>query len=158
MGFEAMGISTRLLWSKLPTQDPFFTTTMAAPDAKTVQTVVNYFYDGQKEGPILTDSKLCRSIKGLECENPLGPNALSVGEPVKVWMQFFVPKGASYDDIFIEYKYNNSPRHLTAHKVEGSIRYRIVDTYAPDKSGDWTITIKRGSTNLKSFKIKVQKK
>jgi hypothetical protein len=131
---------------------------MAAPEAKSIQNVVDYFYNGQKEGPVLTDSKLCESIKGLECENQLDSNAISVGKPVKVWMQFFVPKGALYDDIFVEYKHNGTPRHLKAHKVEGSIRYRIGDTYEPDKIGDWTVTIKRGSINIKLFNIKVIKK
>ena len=83
---------------------------------------------------------------------------ISMGEPVKVWAQFFVPKGAIYDDIFVEYKHEGMPRHLKARKVEGSIRYRFVDTYKPDKLGKWTITIKRGLTDLKTFDIEVIKK
>ena len=47
--------------------------TMAAPPAKAVKEVVDYFYSGQKDGPILTDSKLCKSIKTLECEQPINP-------------------------------------------------------------------------------------
>ena len=131
---------------------------MAAPEAKKIREVVNYFYNGQKEGPVLTDSKLCKSIQGHECQDQLESNTISVGEPVKVWMQFFVPKGGLYDDIFVEYKHNGISRNLQAHKVEGSIRYRIVDTYKPDKIGDWTITIKRGTKSLKIHNLKVTKK
>ena len=131
---------------------------MAAPEAKKIREVVDYFYNGQKEGPVLTDSKLCKNIKGHECQEQLESNTISVGEPVKVWMQFFVPKGDLYDDIFVEYKHNGIPRNLKAHKVEGSIRYRLVDTYKPDKIGDWTVTIKRGSKSLKMLSFKVMKK
>jgi hypothetical protein len=131
---------------------------MAAPEAKIIQEVVDYFYNGQKEGPVLTDSKLCKNIKDLECQEPLEPNSIFPGEPVKVWMQFFVPKGGLYDDIFVEYKHNGILRNLQAHKVEGSIRYRLADTYKPDKIGEWTVTIKRGSQNLKMLNFKVTKK
>ena len=128
---------------------------MAAPPAKSVKEVVDYFYNGQKEGPILTDSNLCKSIKDLECEQPLDPNAVALGDLIYVWMQFFVPKGGVYDDIMVEYKHEGVPRNLNAHKVEGSIRYRAVDKYKIDKTGKWTITIKKGLTNLKEFQVTV---
>lgn len=131
---------------------------MAAPASKIVKDVVDYFYNGQEEGPILTDSKLCKSMKALECEEAIDPKAVSLGALINVWMQFFVPKGASYDDIIVEYKHEGVPRNLTAHKIESSIRYRVVDKYKVDKPGKWTITIKRGVTNLKDFKIEVIKK
>jgi hypothetical protein len=132
--------------------------TMAAPPAKAVKEVVDYFYNGQKDGPILTDSNLCKSIKDLECEQAIDPNAVMLGDSIYVWMQFFVPKGGIYDDIMVEYKYEGVPRNLNAHKVEGSIRYRAVDKYKVDKPGKWTITIKKGLTNLKEFQITVIQK
>ena len=131
---------------------------IAAPEAQKIREVVDYFYNGQKEGPVLIDSKLCKNIKDLECQDQLAQNSLSMGESVKVWMQFFVPKGESYDDIFVEYKQNGTTRNLQANKVEGSIRYRLVDSYKPDKIGDWTITIKRGSKSLKMLNFKVIEK
>ena len=130
----------------------------AAPTAKMINEVVDYFYNGQQEGPLLADAKLCKSIEALNCQETLDANAVPIEEPIKVWMQFFVPKGASYDDIIVEYKHEGVPRNLTAHKVEGSIRYRLVDTFKLDKIGKWTITIKKGVANLKEFKINVIKK
>ena len=85
------------------------------------------------------------------------PNNVAKGETLNVWMMFFVPKGASYDDILVEYKHEGIPRRLTPHKIEGSIRYRVVDKNSVDKPGEWTITIKKGITKLKDFKIKVVK-
>ena len=131
---------------------------MAAPAADTVKEVVDYYYNGQEEGPILTDSKLCNGIKNLECGEALDPNAVKLGSVVDVWMQFFVPYGASYDDIIVEYKHEGVPRHLTAYTVKGSIRYRVADRYKVDKPGKWTITIKRGVASLKEFSITVVKK
>jgi hypothetical protein len=109
---------------------------MAAPPAKTVKDVVDYFYNGQEEGPILTDAKLCKSIKALECETAIDPKAVALGDVINVWMQFFVPKGAAYDDIIVEYKHEGVPRHLSK----------------------WSITIKKAMTNLKEFSITVIEK
>ena len=131
---------------------------MAAPAPKAVKEVVDYFYNGQADGPILTDAKLCKSIAALECEAAIDPKAVALGEVLHVWMQFFVPHGATYDDIIVEYKHEGVPRHLTAYKVRGSIRYRVADRYKVDKPGKWTITIKRGVTSLKEFAITVVKK
>ena len=131
---------------------------MAAPTAKMVNEVVDYFYNGQQQGPILADAKLCKSIEALDCKETMDVNAVPMGESIKVWMHFFVPKGATYDDIIVEYKHEGVPRNLTAHKVEGSIRYRIVDKFKLDKLGKWTISIKKGVANLKEFKINVIKK
>ncbi len=131
---------------------------MAAPPAKSVKEVVDYFYNGQKDGPILIDSNLCKSIKDFECEQAIEPSAVALGDLIHVWMQFFVPKGGAYDDIMVEYNYEGVPRNLNAHKVEGSIRYRVVDKYKVDKPGKWTITIKKGLTNLKEFQITVIQK
>ena len=128
---------------------------MAAPPAKAVKQVVDYYYEGQTEGPILTDAKLCKTVKSLSCEDPADPKAFTAGEPVRVWMQFFVPKGASYDDIIVEYKHEGVPRNLASHKVEGSIRYRLVDSYKLNKVGKWTVTIKKGLTVLKTFDVNV---
>ncbi len=133
-------------------------TGMAAPPAKTVKEVVDYFYNGQEQGPILTDAKLCKSVKALECEGEVDPKAVMQGDVIHVWMQFFVPKGAMYDDIIVEYKHEGVPRHLTARKVEGSIRYRVVDKFKLDKPGKWAITIKRGVTNLKGLNITATEK
>lgn len=129
----------------------------AAPTAKMVKDVVDYYYSGQSEGPILTEAKLCKAVKDFECTEPIDPAGVKKGETVNVWMRFFVPKGASYDDILVEYKYDDIPRRLTPHTVESSIRYRLVDKNTVDKAGKWTITVKRGITKLKDFKITVVK-
>ena len=131
---------------------------MAAPPAKMVKEVVDYFYEGQAEGPILTDAKLCKTVKSFICEEPADPKAFTAGEPVRTWMQFFVPKGSSYDDIIVEYKHEGVPRNLASHQVEGSIRYRLVDSYKLNKVGKWTITIKKGLTVLRAFDVNVIEK
>ncbi|MDJ0831822.1 MAG: hypothetical protein QNI92_18355 [Desulfobacterales bacterium] len=128
---------------------------LAAPEASAAKEVVDYFYNGQEEGPILVDAKLCKTVEKLDCADVLDPAAVAKGESVKVWSQFFVPKDGIYDDIFVEYKLEGMPRRLNARKVEGSIRYRLVDTYKPDKVGQWKITIKRGLTDLKTFELEV---
>ena len=133
-------------------------TGMAAPPAKSVKEVVDYFYNGQEQGPILTDAKLCKGIKALECETAVDPKAVGMGDVIHVWMQFFVPKGGMYDDIIVEYKHEGVPRHLTARSVESSIRYRLVDKFKLDKPGKWTITIKKGVTDLKAFNITAAEK
>jgi len=133
------------------------TAAVAAPTAKMVKEVVDYYYNGQKDGPILTDAKLCKGVKNFECTETIDPNNVTKGETINVWMMFFVPKGASYDDILVEYKHEGIPRRLTPHKIESSIRYRLVDKSSVDKAGNWTITVKKGISKLREFKIVVVK-
>lgn len=130
---------------------------VAAPSAKMIKEVVDYYYSGQEEGPVLTEAKLCKGIKDFECTEAVDPNAVKKGETIHVWMRFFVPKGASYDDILVEYSHEGVPRRLTPHKIESSIRYRLVDKNSVDKAGNWTISVKKGITKLSEFKIKVIK-
>jgi len=129
----------------------------AAPTAKMIKEVVDYYYNGQKEGPILTEAKLCKGVKNFECTETLESNKVTKGETINVWMRFLVPKGVSYDDILVEYEHEGIPRRLTPHKIESSIRYRLVDKNSVDKAGNWTITVKKGITKLKEFKIVVVK-
>ena len=131
---------------------------LAAPTAKMIKEVIDYYYTGQKAGPILTETKLCKGIKNHECTEKVDPNSVTKNEPINVWMRFFVPKGASYDDILVEYKHKGIPLRLTPHKIDSSIRYRLVDKNSLDKPGFWTITVKKGVTKLKSIKVKVVEK
>jgi hypothetical protein len=133
------------------------TAVAAAPTAKMTKEVVDYYYTGQKEGPVLTEAKLCKGVQKFECTETINPDSVTKGQTINVWMQFFVPKEASYDDILVEYKHEGVPRRLTPHKIESSIRYRLVDKNSVDKTGNWTITVKKGITQLKEFKIKVVK-
>ena len=55
----------------------------------------------------------------------------------------------------VEYKHEGVPRNLALYKVEGSIRYRLVDSYKLNKLGKWTITIKKGLMDLKAFEVNV---
>ncbi len=131
---------------------------VASPPPKTLKDAVDYFYTGQNEGPVLVETKVCKVMHSLDCKTDLDPNAVPMGETVNVWMQFFVPKDAVYDDIMVEYAHEGVPRLLTPHKIQGSIRYRLVDKYKLDKPGSWTISVKRGKTSLKKIDVKVVKK
>ena len=128
---------------------------MAGPTAEMVKEVVDYYYTGQDGGPILTEVKLCTTLAELECVDSIDPEAVPVGKPIKVWMRFLVPKGSSHDDIIVEYSYENTPWRMLPHKIEGSIRYRLVDTYVLEKPGNWTINIKRGTDVMKSINLVV---
>ncbi|MGA1870685.1 MAG: hypothetical protein ACMUJM_19295 [bacterium] len=134
------------------------TKAIAAPTPQMVKEVIDYYYNGQKSGPILMEAKLCRSIEDNECIEEINTKAVPIGEATKVWMKFLVPREASYDDIFVEYKYQGVPRQLSPYKVEGSIRYRVISTFRPNKVGEWTIIIKRGNNDLKEFSINVVEK
>ena len=133
-------------------------TAAAAPSAETVKQTVDYFYNGQDEGPILIDAKLCQTVENLECTAEVDPNSIGTGDTVNVLMQFFVPKDAVYDDIVVEYTHNGVPRRLTSHKIEGSIRFRVLNRYTLNKPGEWAISIKKGTENLKILELDVLEK
>ena len=100
----------------------------------------------------------------LNSENPKG--LIRVGGLVKKGSVQENKNEATYtfvvtdlkNDIYVEYKHNGIPRNLQTHKVESSIRYRLVNAYKPDKTGDWTVTINRGSKKLNTLNFKVIKK
>jgi hypothetical protein len=125
----------------------------AAPPADTIKAVVDYYYEGSDEGPVLVDSKLCTEIRDLECVGEVDPASVGVGDTIMVWMQFFVPQDVTADDIMVEYAHEGVPRWLKAHKVESSIRYRVVNRYQLNKAGKWAIVIKKGTTPLERFDI-----
>jgi hypothetical protein len=127
----------------------------AAPPAETIKAVVDYYYEGGDEGPVLVDSKLCTEIQDLECVGEVNPPTVGVGDTMIVWMHFFVPKGVTSDDIMVEYAHEGVPRWLKPHKVESSIRYRVVNRYQLKKAGKWAIVIKKGTTPLHRFDIDV---
>ncbi len=138
----------------------FFSTNplLAAPTPQMAKEVVDYYYNGQEEGPILMEAKICNSLEKLDCIEESPSKNFSSGETITVWMKFLVPKGATYDDILVEYKYNNVVWRVTPYKIEGSIRYRVIDKYKPGKVGRWTISIKKGAKELKSFTINITEK
>lgn len=127
----------------------------AAPSAEAVKEAVDYFYNGQDQGPILIDATLCQSVENLECTAQVDPASIGAGDTVNVLMKFFVPKGAVYDDIIVEYTHEGVPRRLTSHKIEGSIRYRVINRYTLNKPGEWSISIKKGTQNLKIMDLNV---
>ena len=94
------------------------TAAVATPTAKMVKEVVDYYYNGQEQGPILTEAKLCKGVKNFECTEIIKPNNVNTGETINVCMRFFVPKGASYDDILVEYQHEGIPRRLTPIKLK----------------------------------------
>ena len=133
-------------------------TSHAAPPPDTIKGVVDYFYNGREEGPVLVDSKLCAEVQDMECVSEIDPASVGVGDTLNVWMQFFVPKEADSDDIMVEYAHEGVPRRLTPNKVEPSIRYRVINRYQLNKTGKWAIVIKKGTTPLQRFDVDVIEK
>ena len=133
----------------------FCTNAMAVPSGDMVKEVIDYYYHGQDQGPILARAKLCKTVEAFECVEGIDPGSFPMGETIKVWTQFLVPKGATYDDILVEYKYEGTPWRIQPHKVEGSIRYRVVDSFELNKAGNWAITVRKGPNTLKTFDVKV---
>lgn len=131
------------------------TNAMAVPSGDMVKEVTDYYYHGQEHGPILADAKICKTIEALECVEGIEPGSFPLGETIKVWMRFLVPKGATYDDILVEYRYEGTPWRVQPHKVESSIRYRVVDSFKLNKVGNWAISIRKGPNTLKTFEVKV---
>ena len=133
----------------------FCTNAMAVPAGDTVKEVIDYYYNGQEQGPILAEAKMCKTVEALECVEGIESSSFPLGETIKVWMRFLVPKGATYDDILVEYRYEGTPWRVQPHKVESSIRYRVVDSFKLNKAGNWVITIRKGPSTLKTFNVKV---
>lgn len=131
------------------------TNAMAVLSGDMVKEVIDYYYHGQEHGPILAEAKLCKTVEAFDCVEGIEPGSFPLGETIKVWMSFLVPKGATYDDILVEYRYEGTPWRVQPHKVESSIRYRVIDSFKLNKAGNWAITIRKGPSILKTFEVKV---
>ena len=115
------------------------------PGAQDTRTVVHYYFNGQGQGAVLMDYRVCSEVAPEgedkhECRRQLDAAAIPLGEEAFLWMNFLVP-AEDQADILISYARNERVRKTADVTLKGAIRFRTWKRIPTDKPGKWAVTI-----------------
>ena len=124
------------------------------PPAEEVRRVLDYYFFGKDRGPTLVELKACLKVDStkdsttrFEClEEVKGP--VKVNTTVHAWTMWFLPKGANYDDVTVQFAYEGTVRSTIDVKLDTEMRARTWRSQALTKKGKWTISVVRAGTVL----------
>lgn len=125
----------------------FFALSSADVNAQTILTsdaaksFIDFYFNGQGQGVVLADIKLCTEIEENECSGEVSPIALQQGETYMLWMMYVVPQGDEIEDIIVQYNSGGITRKSGQVSVKGSIRYRTWKAFTPNRAGNWDIVV-----------------
>ncbi|NIR29612.1 MAG: hypothetical protein GWN84_09945 [Gammaproteobacteria bacterium] len=118
----------------------------AKPDGKEVKEVIDFFYNGQKEGVVLAEMKLCEDVytKGAEkneCMVELSANALKEGDAATVWMMFMVPNDVKPQTIMLQLNHGEMTMSVERAEIKSAVRYRTWRQIKLDRPGEWKLKV-----------------
>ncbi|MBK7863281.1 MAG: hypothetical protein IPJ65_32690 [Archangiaceae bacterium] len=121
------------------------------PPADEIKHVLDYFYNGKDRGPALVEIKACLKVDSTgkdantknECVEPVtGP--VKKDTTVHGWTMWYLPEGANYDDVSLQFIFGNDVRSTIDVKLSTPGRTRTWRSTTASKKGKWTIKVKRG--------------
>lgn len=137
--------------------------TKPPPSGDEVRRVLDYYYNGKDRGPALVDLKPCLKVDSVgKDNNSKNECAEFVTGPVKKdttvhgWSYWYLPEGANYDDVVMQFLHNNDVRTTVDLKLNQPGRNRTWRSTTASKKGKWTIRIKRGDQELGSTSFTVE--
>lgn len=118
----------------------------AKPTPEDVQQVINFYYNGQAQGVVLADVKVCDDIytqgpQKNECMAQREHDTLIEGESTHVWMMFMVPSGMDPQKIMLQLNHRGMTMAVRQSKITTGIRYRTWEKIKPDRTGKWSVKI-----------------
>lgn len=111
------------------------------PTPETTLAVLNFYFNGQGQGVILADMKVCKTIEENECVENIPANSLKKDEQYMIWMMYVVPRGDEVKDIIVQFNQNGITRFTKDVSVSGSIRYRTWKSFSLNRVGEWEIKV-----------------
>ncbi|MCK4866202.1 MAG: hypothetical protein KAT06_12365 [Gammaproteobacteria bacterium] len=116
------------------------------PSSAEAKKVLDYYYNGQGQGVVLIESKLCSEIdkegdNKNNCADNINPVSVQKGQNLNLWMAFLVPNNDPVQNIIIQFEHNGIARMVKDVKVSGSVRYRTWRKVSFSKTGNWTVKI-----------------
>ncbi len=132
------------------------------PPADEIRRVLDYYYNGKDRGPALIDLKACLKVDGTKGSPTLNECTDEVKGTVKLnamlhgWTAWYVPKGASYDDVTLVFLHDGQVRQTLDIKLDGEGRTRTWRTQQVTKKGKWTIKVMRNNAELGSVTVTVE--
>ena len=143
-------------------QDAGVADTRPPPPADELKHVLDYYYNGKDRGPGLVELKACLKVDGSkegptsnECIEPV-TGKVKKDTTVHGWTMWYLPKGASYDDVSLQFLHGNEVRSTVDLKLNAEGRNRTWRATTASKKGKWTIKVKRGDQELGSTSFEVE--
>ena len=109
--------------------------------SEAAKSFIDFYFNGQGQGVVLADMKICMEIVENECSEEVSPIALQQGVTYSVWMMFVVPQGDEIDDIIVQYNSGGITRKSSTASVKGSVRYRTWKSFTANRAGNWDIVV-----------------
>lgn len=135
---------------------------VTTPKIKEVRNVMEYYYNGEKSGPILMQLLPCLNIDQrknsktqYECNKP-APSTIKKGTTISAWTSWFVPKSGKYDNIMIQFVHDGIVRSTKDVMLVGGTRKRAYRSEKLSKSGRWEIRVLKGKRVIASSKFAVK--
>lgn len=124
------------------------------PPADEVRRVLDYYFNGKDRGPTLVELHACLKVDSakdsptrFECvEEVKGP--VKVNTMVHAWTMWFLPKGANYDDVTVQFAHEGTVRSTIDVKLDTEMRARTWRSQNLTKKGKWTISVVRAGAVL----------
>ncbi len=116
------------------------------PAPEVVKQVVDFYFNGQDQGVVLAQTKLCDNVyaKGdnnNECMAERANSTLTRGQETNVWMLFMVPDKVEPQSILLQLNHRGMTMSVQRAKIASALRYRIWKKVKPDRVGDWTVKV-----------------
>ena len=115
------------------------------PTADAARSVLDYYFHGQGQDPVLVDTKLCDSVQKdgdhkFECTTELS-SPVKKGALVYVWMRFMAPQSDTTYNITVQYELDGKVVKEKKGTVPGQLRSRTWQGYRFEKAGNWKVKI-----------------
>ncbi len=115
------------------------------PTGAEAKKIIDYYVEGQGQGAILVDYKLCHEVsqegpKKNDCLLSISNLELDSREGTYLWMNFLIPAGDEAK-ILLSFSRNGRIRKVIDFTLTGAFRFRTWKKIPIDKSGMWSIQI-----------------
>ncbi len=134
------------------------TLTSAPPSPEAAKSVIEFFYDGQGQAPVLADAVLCKDIerkdkdKKFDCLAKYGAT-VPQGETVNVYLTYVIPHGDE-KELMIQASHEGVVRATKDVKIKGQgLRTRTWRGFKVSKPGKWEFKVLDGATVTKTLTI-----
>ena len=111
------------------------------PTPEAAMSFLNFYYEGQGQGVVLADVKVCTQVEQNDCVGNKEFNSLIKGIQYYLWMLYVVPKDDEIDDIIIQFNQRGLTRFTREVSVSGSIRFRTWRLFTLHHAGEWEVKV-----------------
>jgi hypothetical protein len=132
------------------------------PSAEEARRVMDYYYQGQGQGPLLVDFRACLKVDTEPSSKTKGSCIEQVKGPVKrnsqvyAWAVWLLPEGEADEDVFIQFVHDGTVRSTQDMKLAGVFRTRTWRSSTLGKSGKWELKAVRKGTELGKVELTVE--